>query len=383
MKTIMFTGGGTGGHIYPGLAIADALREHFADINIVWIGSLSKRDKRMVLSHTDSEGKPSCNRFIGIPSGKLRRYFSLKNFIDVFKIAFGFMASVCILLKVKPVLLFSKGGFVSVPPCAAARLLRIKVYTHECDMSPGLATRLNARFAKKVLLSYAESKRFFSETMQKKLIVAGNPVREIFLRADSKIGYDFLKLNSPLQKPLLLILGGSSGAHQINTLVFEHIDTFTTRFTVVHQTGEGADYIQACEIQQSLSDNKDKIYLPFDFIYAQMPHVLASADIIFSRAGANSLWESAVLQKPMLLLPLEGSGTRGDQVENADFFAKQGCAIVLRSSEKSPEKFLQSLNEALEIMSNESRRKEYANASKNSIRNDSAKNIASLLYNEL
>ena len=157
---IAFAGGGTGGHIYPGLAIADELKtiasEKNVDIELFWFGNSSGMDRNIV------EKSGSVNKFIGIPSGKLRRYFSLKNFFDIFKIFAGFVASFFKLLFIRPVVLFSKGGFVSVPPCIAAKLLGIPVFTHECDFTPGLATRINSKFASKILLSYEETKKFFS-----------------------------------------------------------------------------------------------------------------------------------------------------------------------------------------------------------------------------
>ena len=171
-----FTGGGTAGHIYPGLAVVDELKALCPELSFLWIGSSQGMDKHIV------EESGSVDLFKGIASGKLRRYFSFKNFIDVFKIFFGFIASFFILLKYKPLFLFSKGGFVSVPPCFAAKLLGIPVYTHECDFSPGLATKLNARFAKKIFLSYEETRTFFPKEKQNTLLVFGNPVRPIFIK---------------------------------------------------------------------------------------------------------------------------------------------------------------------------------------------------------
>ena len=162
--TVAFAGGGTGGHIYPGLAIADELRDicNEADINLnlVWIGNSKGMDKKIVESNIGPDEKPSVDKFYGIPSGKLRRYFSIQNFIDVFKIGAGCISAYFKLLKLKPAVLFSKGGFVSVPPCFAAKLLKIPVVTHECDFTPGLATKINSRFATKLLLSYEETKGF-------------------------------------------------------------------------------------------------------------------------------------------------------------------------------------------------------------------------------
>ena len=331
VKTIVCTGGGTGGHIYPGLAVADELKERDPSVCIIWFGSSSGRDKDMVEANCNRCGLPSVDGFVGIPSGKLRRYFSLQNLFDLFKIAAGFFTALFYLKRIKPQAVFSKGGFVSVPPCAAAKVLGIPVYTHECDFSPGLATRLNSRFASRILLSYEQSKRFFPAKLQPSLVVTGNPVRPVFYEADAARGRAFLDVeNAKSSKPLLLVLGGSSGARQINELIFKNLDWLCQHFIVVHQTGRGSDYKRAVSAEFEIL-RAAKHYLPYDFIYADMPHVIAACDIVFSRAGANSLWECAVCAKPMLLLPLSGAGTRGDQVENAAYFAGQGAALILEA----------------------------------------------------
>jgi UDP-N-acetylglucosamine:LPS N-acetylglucosamine transferase len=224
---VAFTGGGTGGHIYPGLAVADSLRQKFIkdgkSVKIIWIGSLGKMDRNIVLNSLGADGSPSADKFYGIPSGKMRRYFSFKNFIDIFKIAFGFIAAFFILLVKRPAFLFSKGGFVSVPPCLAAKLLGIKVYTHECDFTPGLATRINSRFASRVLVSYEETRDFFASGHSDKFIVTGNPVRPVFYETEPQTGLDFagIKRTSKKDKPILLAMGGSLGAAQINELVWK------------------------------------------------------------------------------------------------------------------------------------------------------------------
>ncbi|AEE16579.1 undecaprenyldiphospho-muramoylpentapeptide beta-N-acetylglucosaminyltransferase [Treponema brennaborense] len=322
---IVFTGGGTGGHIYPGLAVADELRricrETDTECRIVWIGSSRGMDRKIV------ESSGSADRFYGVPSGKLRRYFSLQNVADVFKIGAGCIASFFLLLNVKPRAVFSKGGFVSVPPCFAAKLLHIPVYTHECDFSPGLATKLNSKAASRILLSYRETARFFAPSYAAKITVTGNPVRPVFYSASAENGRRFLGLPEVggAVKPVLLVIGGSSGARQLNELVRQNLPFLCSTFTVVHQTGANQVAPESAESSASYGDS----YKPYPFIYAEMPDVLAAADIVLSRAGANSIWECAVLAKPMVLVPLSGAGTRGDQIENARFFEQAGAAVVL------------------------------------------------------
>lgn len=342
MKYCVFTGGGTGGHIYPGLAIIDELNELFKkngltdEFKIVWIGSNNGSDKRLV----DKSG--SADKFYGIPSGKLRRYFSFNNFLDFFKIFAGAVSAIFLLARLKPIFVFSKGGFVSVPPCLAAKLLKIPVYTHECDYSPGLATRLNVKSATKVFVSYEQTKTFFSEAIQKKVVVTGNPVRPVFYTADSERGKKFLNIKNDLSKPILLVLGGSLGSKQINELVWNNIDWLCENFIVVHQTGKIDEHLESLKPK-----SKDAIYLSYQFIYEQIPDVIAAADVVLSRAGANFLCECAVAGKPMVLVPLSTAGSRGDQLENARFYEKNNAALVLSGDDADSEHLKDTLQKLL------------------------------------
>lgn len=376
---IAFAGGGTGGHIYPGLAVADEFRalcrKNGKTAQIYWIGNSKGMDKNIVEKNVDSNGERSADFFYGILSGKLRRYFSFQNFFDIFKIFAGFVASFFILLKIKPYVLFSKGGFVSVPPCLAAKLLNIPVYTHECDFTPGLATRINSKSAKRILLSYKETESYLSESTRGKAVVTGNPVRPVFYSADAENGLKFLKIQKKT-KPVLLVVGGSLGAKQLNSLVRENIHWLCERFIVVHQTGEkNVDDSEIPHVSEEIREN----YKPFAFIYNEMPDVIACADVVVSRSGANSIWECSVLSKAMILVPLCGSGTRGDQEDNAAFFEKHGAAVVLGRNNATSEK----LKSALEMLLDENTRKKYAE--KNGILSacaHPAEKIAELLYKE-
>ncbi|MDR0785687.1 MAG: undecaprenyldiphospho-muramoylpentapeptide beta-N-acetylglucosaminyltransferase [Treponema sp.] len=302
---IAFAGGGTGGHIYPGVAVAARLKEK--GCSVFWIGSKREMDRRIV------EGADV--QFFAIPSGKLRRYFSLQNFTDVFRIIVGFFAARKILKKEKPTLLFSKGGFVSVPPAIAAFSLKIPVFTHESDFSPGLATKINSFFSEKILVSYGETVSKFKLRMRKKIVITGNPVRQIFRSADAESGRRFLGVEGSI----LLVLGGSQGAREINNIVMDNLDALTRFYTVIHQTG-------AVNVEETR--NLSPRYKPFQYIGEEMPHILAAATLVLGRSGAGTIWECAAMGKPMLLVPLRGSGTRGDQVENARFFERAGAAMV-------------------------------------------------------
>lgn len=346
---IVFAGGGTGGHIYPGLAVCEEVknlfRERGEDVKIVWLGNKGGMDRNIV--EKSGIENDIVDSFIGIPSGKLRRYFTLKNVLDFFKIFAGCVVSYFTLLKLKPRILFSKGGFVSVTPCFAAKLLKIPVFTHECDFTPGLATRINSRFASKILVSYEETKKYFPESKRYSIIVSGNPVRPVFYNPDEKNGLDFLGLSERVsydkrkrEKPILLVIGGSLGAHQINELVKENLSWLTENFIVVHQTGK-AD-------AQNFENLKSENYLPYAFIYKEMCDVIAASDVVLSRSGANSLWECAVLGKPLVLVPLCGSGTRGDQVDNAKFFEEKDAAFVLNGKDADSENLRKALSKMLD-----------------------------------
>ncbi|MGN0728293.1 undecaprenyldiphospho-muramoylpentapeptide beta-N-acetylglucosaminyltransferase [Treponema sp.] len=338
---VVFAGGGTGGHIYPGIAIADELKKKFAspdEIEIHWIGNSSGMDASILEKNLVSSGG-SISFFHGIPCGKLRRYFSLKNISDMFKICAGFFKSILILKKIKPDFLFSKGGFVSVPPCAAAFILKIPYFTHECDFTPGLATRINSCNAAKILLSYSETSKYFDSGLRGKCIATGNPVRPSFYEDKSLAGKKFLGISEDCKKDILLVLGGSLGAEQINRLVLECIGELKKKYIVVHQTGK-----KFAMENPSVMASADESYRPYEFIYSEMVSVIQAADVVVSRAGANSLWECAVCGKPMILIPLCGAGTRGDQVDNAEYFSSRGAAVSLAGEAASKENLISALN---------------------------------------
>jgi UDP-N-acetylglucosamine--N-acetylmuramyl-(pentapeptide) pyrophosphoryl-undecaprenol N-acetylglucosamine transferase len=327
---IAFTGGGTGGHIYPALAVAQELIEKY-NADIFYIGSASGMDKSIV------EGAGV--RFYGIAAGKLRRYFSLKNIFDIYNIIKGFLQAKNILKKERPLLLFSKGGFVSVPPVFAASSLSIPVWTHESDFSPGLATKINALAADRIYISYQQTLEFFKREGQKKIVYAGNPVREIFREASAQRGRDFLKVDT--NKKILLVLGGSQGAKEINDLVLECLPELVKHFFVVHQTGKDSGVLGAeplgggvAEGPRSGAEARGGLpptdsYIATAYIKEQLPDILASASLVMGRSGAGTVWEAAATGRPMLLIPLCGSGTRGDQVENARYFVEKGAAVML------------------------------------------------------
>ena len=379
-ELIAFTGGGTGGHIYPGLAVADEVKtiakSNNKNIKIIWLGCSKGMDRNIVEKAIGPDGLPTADEFFGIPSGKLRRYFSMKNFSDLFRIAGGFFKAYHVLRKQKPAVLFSKGGFVSVPPCIAARLLKIPVYTHECDFTLGLANRLNFKSAKTMFVSYEETKRRLGSAEQKRVVVTGNPVRPVFYNTNKQTGLEFAGIPADNKKPVLLVLGGSSGARQVNQLVYENLDYLCKNFVVIHQTG----LVNNNSDEEAALKEKYDSYKPFSFIYSEMPDVVACADVVLSRSGANSIWEAAVLKKPMVLIPLCGNGTRGDQVDNSKFFEEKGAALMLLGKAANSENLQKALNQMLV----EENRKSYEKALEQIV-GDSvpSKKIASILFEEL
>jgi UDP-N-acetylglucosamine--N-acetylmuramyl-(pentapeptide) pyrophosphoryl-undecaprenol N-acetylglucosamine transferase len=314
-RCVVFTGGGTAGHVFPGLAVAAELARRW-DGRIVWIGSRNGPERALV----EAAGIP----FRAIPSGKLRRYRSLENLTDVFRVVGGLVASLAALAAERPSLVFSKGGFVSVPPVIAARLLGIPAYTHESDVDPGLATRINARFCERVLVSHAATSAFFPPAQRGRVVVTGNPVRAAIYAADAAEGRRFA--GCAATDPLVLVLGGSSGSAFLNGLVAgAATELCADGIRIVHQTGDGkqgAAGVSGCRV--------------IPFIGAELPHLLAAADLVVCRAGANTLAELAALGRPSLLVPLSASGSRGDQLRNAESFRAAGAAEVLGEEGANP-----------------------------------------------
>lgn len=372
---IIFTGGGTAGHIFPGLAVIEELhmlaQENNEPIEVMWIGSKKENEQKLV----ESYGVP----FYRIPTGKLRRYFSLQNVLDFFKVIGGIIKSFRLLGKLKPDLIFSKGGFVAVPPCIAAKILRIPIITHESDFSPGLTTKIISKFATKIFVSYTDTISQFPPDIRTRCVYTGNPVRKIFYTASAEYGKAFLSFPytelENANKKILLVIGGSLGAKQINDLVLANIVLLCENFFVVHQLG-AANFSQHTEIEAALAKKAPQLlasYKPFDFIGNEMPHLLAAADLVVSRAGANSLWEIISQHKPSLLIPLSAGSSRGDQLENAEFFAKAHCAEVLDGEQVTPENFLHTL---LLISNDETKRQTMIDATKKILPEPAAQKIA-------
>ncbi len=342
-KVIVFTGGGTAGHVVPGISVLRTLESQWTG-SFAWIGSKKGIEKEIVTR----EGVP----YYAIPSGKLRRYFSLLNCIDVIRIGFGFVKALFLLSVLKPSVLFSKGGYVSVPVVCAARLLGIYTATHESDLDPGLATKINSRFVSAVFVSYERTLEYFPESVRNKVVLTGNPVRTTMEHGDSDRAKQILGITGKgdgtpdgderdsgeceSEKPVVLVLGGSLGASQINELVARSRRELFQECFIIHQMG-----------RKNYKPIFTERYRTFDFIDDDLCHFFALADIVVSRAGANTLWEIGRTCKAALLIPLSGPATRGDQIRNARFFADNGAALVLTDEEVTPEQFTEQIKTLL------------------------------------
>lgn len=319
MKKIILTGGGTAGHVIPNLALVPSLRA--AGFDIYYIGSKKGIERELA----EAAGLP----YFGISSGKLRRYASLKNATDIFRVIGGLAGAMRVIRKIKPDIIFSKGGFVVVPVIAAAKLLRVKSIIHESDMTPGLANKLAMPFASKVCVSFPETLKHIPK---QKGVLTGSPIRPELLEGNKENGFKYVGCKT--DKPVLLVTGGSQGAAAINACVREALPTLLETFLVVHLCGKG-----------NLSGIKQEGYTEFEYVNEHMADVLAMADIVISRAGANTLFELVALKKPNLLIPLSAKASRGDQIQNAASFAKQGLSMVLPEEEMTQETLLAHINE--------------------------------------
>lgn len=303
-RAIVLTGGGTAGHVIPHIAMLPYFRK--AGWSILYVGS-SGIEKDLIGQQVDVN-------YHQVAAGKLRRYFSWQNFGDFFKVWLGLWQSLFILARTRPSVVFSKGGFVSVPVAIAAWLLRIPVVSHESDLTPGLANRIISRFASLVLYAFPETSRYLGRTPKKWV---GIPVRSELFAGDKNSGLDICQFED-VTKPVVLFMGGSLGAQKLNEAVRKSFSCLTKKFNVIHLTGKG----------KGLNLERNGSYVAFEYIGEGLEHLLAAADLVVARAGANSLFELLALNKPMLLVPLQ-VGSRGDQLDNAKSFAKQNWARVL------------------------------------------------------
>ncbi len=349
MKKIVMTGGGTAGHVTPNIALFDSLQKDGYEIHS--IGSYEGIEKGLI----EDKKIP----YYGISSGKFRRYRSWKNLTDPFRVLHGFFQARRLLGRIRPNVVFSKGGFVSVPVVMAAKTRHIPVIIHESDLTPGLANKLAMPSATKVCCNFPETLPYLPK---EKAVLTGSPIRQELLHGNKQAAKDFCGFTGDL--PILMVMGGSIGSVYINNAIRGCIDTLLTKYQIIHLCGKG-------NIDESLKDKKG--YAQFEYISENLPDLFAAADLVVARAGANSICELLALHKPNILIPLSRNASRGDQILNANSFAKQGFSAVLEEEEVTSEKLMATIDDVM------AHRSKYIDAMKNSGQMNAIETIMGLI----
>lgn len=305
MKRIVLTGGGTAGHVTPNIALLPRLKELGYEIH--YIGSHDGIERSLM---------EQCHiPYYGISSGKLRRYFDWKNFSDPFKVLKGYGQARSLLRKLKPDIVFSKGGFVSVPVVMAAKHRKIPAIIHESDITPGLANKLAIPHACKVCCNFPETLKYLPVD---KAVLTGSPIRQELLRGNRQKGLAYCHFNS--SKPVIMIIGGSSGSQFINEIIRKLLPELLKTFQVLHLCGKG-------NLDDALNNTTG--YQQLEYANQELSDLFAASDIVISRAGANAICELLALRKPNILIPLSAHASRGDQILNARSFESQGYSMVI------------------------------------------------------
>ncbi len=321
-RKIVFTGGGTAGHVTPNIALIESMSAD--DWEIQYVGSYQGVEKVMIQAINIP--------YHAIRCGKLRRYFSWQNFYDPFNMLIGILQSYWLLRRIKPHVVFSKGGFVALPVVIGAWLNRISVIAHESDMTPGLANRLSFPFVDKICVTFDAAKRHFKQ--QNKVVVTGTPIRHELLKGEKPRGLALCGFNT--EKPCLLVMGGSQGSSVINDAVRQSLDELGQHFQVIHLCGKG-------KVEPTLIDKVG--YCQFEYANAELADLFAASDMVISRAGANALYEILVLEKPHVLIPLPLKSSRGDQIQNARYFSKLGISSVIDEEQLTPQTLMHAINQ--------------------------------------
>ena len=304
-KKIFLTGGGTAGHVTPNIALLPYLKE--AGYEISYIGSYDGIEKKLITDFNIP--------YYGIATGKFRRYLDIKNLTDPFRVIKGFGEARKYLKKIRPDVVFSKGGFVSVPVVRAAASLHIPCIIHESDMTPGLANKLCIPVAKRICCNFPET---ITMLPKDKAVLTGSPIRDELSKGDKLAALDLCGFTA--NKPVIMVIGGSLGAASINKAIREALPNLLNDFQVVHICGKD-------KIDNMLLHEKG--YIQFEYVKSELKDLFAMADVVVSRAGANSICEILALKKPNLLIPLSASSSRGDQILNAKSFESQGYSMVI------------------------------------------------------
>lgn len=349
MKRIVFTGGGTAGHVTPNIALFPTLKKLGYDIH--YIGSYEGIEKKLIEDYRIP--------YYGISTGKLRRYFDIKNFSDPFRVLKGYSEAKKILKALKPDVVFSKGGFVSVPVVRAAAALKIPCIIHESDMTPGLANKLCIPVATKVCCNFPET---MHELPADKAVLTGSPIRTELLHGNKAKGLELCGFDT--NSPVIMVIGGSQGAAGINTLVRDALPQLLEDFQIVHVCGKD-------KIDNLLLNTKG--YKQFEYVKEDLKDLFAMSDLVISRAGANAICELLALKKPNLLIPLPASASRGDQILNAKSFESQGFSMT------ADEDYLTGVTLTEKVHELYFNRQQYIDAMRNSKIKDSIETIVGLI----
>ncbi len=343
MKKILLTGGGTAGHVTPNIALIDRLKAE--GYEIYYMGSYDGIERELI----ENLGIT----YFPISSGKLRRYHSWKNFTDPFRVNKGCYQARKIIKKLKPDVCFSKGGFVSVPVVYGARINKVPIIIHESDMTPGLANKLSFFRAAKICCNFPETLKYLPKD---KGVHTGTPIRKELFTGSKEEAMKFCGFTGEelINKPVLLVVGGSTGAVAVNEMLRKSLDVLLKKYNVIHLCGKG-------KADESFNDCKG--YKQIEYCDKEMKDLFAAADIVLSRAGANSIFELLALRKPNILIPLPAKSSRGDQILNAESFEKQGFSKVLKEEDITPEILVDTINE---VFDEQDKYKEAMNKSKTS-----------------
>lgn len=348
MKRIVLTGGGTAGHVTPNIALLPALKREGFEVH--YIGSYDGIERKLI----EELNIP----YYGISSGKLRRYFDPKNFSDPFKVIKGYMEATALLKKLKPDIVFSKGGFVTVPVVLAAKRRKIPAIIHESDMTPGLANKICIPSVRKVCANFPETVKYLPEG---KAVLTGTPIRQELFSGNKIKGLDFCGFTR--NKPILLVVGGSTGSVIVNEAIRSILPTLLQKYQVVHLCGKD-------KLDPNFQGTPG--YIQFEYVKKELSDILAAADVVISRAGANAICELLALRKPHILIPLSASSSRGDQILNAESFERQGYSYVLKEETLNKDTLLKAVETVY------SNRHKYNEAMSQSKLNDSIETIVDL-----
>ncbi len=349
MKRIILTGGGTAGHVTPNIALIPELQKRGYEIH--YVGSKDGIEKKLM----EEFDIP----YYGISSGKLRRYFDVKNFTDPARILKGYAEAGKIIKKVKPHVIFSKGGFVTVPVVFAAKRKKVPCVLHESDISPGLANRLCIPSAAAVCANFPET---LSHLPKEKSHLTGSPIRKELFSGNRLKGLDFCGFST--QKPVILVIGGSLGSVRVNEAVREILPQLLEKYQIIHLCGKD-------KVDESLKGTEG--YVQFEYIQKELCDLLDAADIVISRAGANAICELLALHKPNILIPLSLEASRGDQILNANSFEKQGFSYVIKEEDLTSARLSEAIANVFE------NRDTYIKAMEDSNQHDAVKKVVDII----